>query len=261
MTRHSFSNTVFPLPQAELVPCADRRLRPEVTEAFSNSCERRTRNTYVTLIELLVVIAIIAILASMLLPALNQARARARTASCVSNLKQAGTIFALYTDVSDGYYPVSDSWPEDPAMPRWPVALLRAGLVTTGDGLNNTEPAPTMARQGTLPAGIWRCPEGAPAKNDWDGAQTHYGMNGETFREYRKTHFTKRHSSLAMMADTTNSGVAFFTLNTANEGSDSGSSRLRYNHNNSANFLMLDGHVENFGLLRVPTRVIWYWEN
>ena len=138
--------------------------------------------------------------------------------------------------------------------------VLRAGLVTTGDGLNNTEPAPTMARQGTLPAGIWRCPEGAPAKNDWDGAQTHYGMNGETFREYRKTHFTKRHSSLAMMADTINSGVAFFNLNTANEGTDSSSSRIRYNHHNSANFLMLDGHVENFGLLRVPTRVVRYWE-
>jgi prepilin-type N-terminal cleavage/methylation domain-containing protein len=60
-----------------------------------------------TLIELLVVIAIIAILAAMLMPALQQARERAKTIQCTSNLKTLASSLNQYTQDNKDWYPQS----------------------------------------------------------------------------------------------------------------------------------------------------------
>jgi prepilin-type N-terminal cleavage/methylation domain-containing protein/prepilin-type processing-associated H-X9-DG protein len=65
------------------------------------------RNRGFTLIELLVVIAIIAILAAMLLPVLGQAKHRAWTVQCVSNLRQIGMGMKMFADDNQELYPES----------------------------------------------------------------------------------------------------------------------------------------------------------
>jgi competence protein ComGC len=104
------------------------------------------------LIELLVVIAIIAILAAMLFPVFAQAREKARTTTCVSNLRQIGMSFIMY----------SQDW--DEMMPN----CYSSSYGTKGHGskwAGNGKPCPNTKDIGKLGAWMYQCSyEGGPNK-------------------------------------------------------------------------------------------------
>ena len=106
-----------------------------------------------TLIELLVVISVIALLLSILLPALQKVKQHARTVACLSNLKQWGLYFSMYTDDNNGNFQ-EGWWTGKDYAGTW-VAILRPYYKGSEDVLCCPTAVKPLTEDGMHPFAAW----------------------------------------------------------------------------------------------------------
>ncbi len=120
-----------------------------------------------TLVELLVVIAIIGILAAMLMPTLRKAQELAKSAGCLSNLKQCGVALHSYANSNDDYPPASGDG-DTSGQRIWYHGIIE---LTYGIDVNNgTERAPYKGKNSSIIV----CPSD-PDPSEFDVAWSYSG--------------------------------------------------------------------------------------